>query len=114
MRSSVCRRKGKLGVERTCQRYRPKPCGRNMQISVVDSSIGGFQEAFRVLKPGGRIAVSAIVATADLSEEVRVDFSLYAGCMACALSIEQVEQMLASAGFSSRKAYRRLRYFCIH
>src|SRR5262245_27748276 len=58
-----------------------------------------FKEAFRVLKPDGRLAISDIVATAELPEEVRQDLALYAGCMAGASRIQDLERMLADAGF---------------
>ncbi|MCR4301124.1 MAG: arsenite methyltransferase [Sulfuricaulis sp.] len=58
-----------------------------------------FKENFRVLKPGGRLAISDIVATTTLPETVRHDVTLYTGCMAGASLIDEIERMLASAGF---------------
>lgn len=58
-----------------------------------------FAEAFRVLKPGGRLAISDIVATAELPDDLRSDLSLYTGCMAGAAGIDALEQMLQGAGF---------------
>lgn len=58
-----------------------------------------MQEAFRVLKSGGRIAVTDIVATSELSEEVRGDLELYAGCISGAALISEVKTMLERAGF---------------
>lgn len=58
-----------------------------------------YSEAFRVLKPGGRLAVSDIVLTAELPEELRNDLSLYTGCMAGASSLPDIEAFLAQAGF---------------
>jgi len=58
-----------------------------------------FREAFRVLKSGGRLAISDIVATSELPEDVRQDLALYAGCMAGASLIQDLERMLREAGF---------------
>jgi arsenite methyltransferase len=58
-----------------------------------------FDDAFRVLKSGGRLAVSDIVATAELPEEVKNDLALHAGCMAGATLISDVEAMLRKCGF---------------
>ena len=60
-----------------------------------------FAEAFRVLKPGGRLAISDIVATAELPDEVKRDMALYSGCMAGASLIGELEGALRAAGFES-------------
>ncbi len=58
-----------------------------------------FSDAFRVLKPGGRLAISDVVATADMPEEMRSDPVLHAGCMAGASKIDVLEVMMRDAGF---------------
>ncbi len=58
-----------------------------------------FREAFRVLKAGGRLAISDVVATMELPEEMRNDEALIAGCMGNASLIEELEAMIAEAGF---------------
>jgi len=60
-----------------------------------------FADAFRVLKAGGRLAVSDIVATSELPQEIKNDLALYAGCMAGASLISEVEAMLKKSGFSN-------------
>ena len=62
-----------------------------------------FNEAFRVLKTGGRLAVADIVATAPLPDDVRADWSAYTGCMAGASQITDLEHMLQAAGFNDIK-----------
>jgi len=62
-----------------------------------------FNEVFRVLKSGGRLAVSDIVMTADLPEEIRRNTNALAGCIAGAAAITQLESMLAVAGFQKIK-----------
>jgi SAM-dependent methyltransferase len=58
-----------------------------------------FAEAFRVLKPGGRLAISDIVALAELPEEVQSDKKLYTGCVAGASPLREVEAMLRRQDF---------------
>ena len=58
-----------------------------------------FDEAHRVLRPGGRLAISDIVALAPLSADQRADLELHAGCIAGAASIAEVRAMLDRAGF---------------
>ncbi len=58
-----------------------------------------YSEAFRVLKPGGRIAVSDIVLTAALPEDLQSDLFLYTGCMAGASSLADIKAYLTDAGF---------------
>lgn len=60
-----------------------------------------FQECFRVLKPGGRLAVSDVVATAEMPGEIKQDIALYAGCIAGASLIDEIEAMLKAAGFEN-------------
>lgn len=58
-----------------------------------------FRDAFRVLKPGGRLAVSDVVATAEMPDEMKNDPVLHAGCMAGASLIDELESMMREAGF---------------
>jgi arsenite methyltransferase len=58
-----------------------------------------FAEAFRVLKPGGRFAVSDVVARGDVPEAVRRSMELWVGCVAGALHEREFVRMLQHAGF---------------
>jgi len=58
-----------------------------------------FKEAFRVLKPGGRLAISDVVATAELPEELKKDMACYTGCVAGASTIQVLESKMLKAGF---------------
>jgi arsenite methyltransferase len=73
----------------------------NCVINLSPEKLRVYQEAFRVLKPGGRLAVSDVVATAQLPDEMKKDLELYAGCIAGASLMDEVEHMLREAGFSS-------------
>jgi SAM-dependent methyltransferase len=58
-----------------------------------------LREAFRVLKPGGRFAVSDVVTRGEMLPEIRRNVLLWVGCVAGALEENAYRQKLASAGF---------------
>ncbi|MFC5648851.1 arsenite methyltransferase [Paenibacillus solisilvae] len=61
-----------------------------------------FKDTFRVLKPGGRIAISDVVLSTELPTEIKNDLdALYSGCISGASSIEDLKQMLLDSGFSN-------------
>jgi SAM-dependent methyltransferase len=60
-----------------------------------------LREAFRVLKPGGRFAVSDVVVRGDVPEEVRRNVLLWVGCIAGALKDTEYVSTLTNAGFGS-------------
>lgn len=72
----------------------------NCVINLSPEKARVLHEAFRVLRPGGRLAISDIVATAELPPEARADLALYTGCMSGASTIVELEEMLYAAGFS--------------
>jgi arsenite methyltransferase len=58
-----------------------------------------FADAFRVLKEGGRLAISDIVAVRELPMEKKQDNDAYCGCVAGATPVKDLERMLRAAGF---------------
>jgi ubiquinone/menaquinone biosynthesis C-methylase UbiE len=58
-----------------------------------------LRDAFRVLKPGGRFAVSDVVADGPVPESLRHDMEAWVGCLAGALAIDEYERLLTDAGF---------------
>jgi hypothetical protein len=58
-----------------------------------------FAEIARVLRPGGRLGITDIVAEDHLSEADRLERGEYTGCIAGALSIREYREQLTAAGF---------------
>ena len=71
----------------------------NCVINLSTDKPAVFHEAFRVLAPGGRLAISDIVAVRDLPDAIRGDLEAYAGCVAGAVLASEVEGMIRGAGF---------------
>ncbi|MFQ5469296.1 MAG: arsenite methyltransferase [Gammaproteobacteria bacterium] len=72
----------------------------NCVINLSPNKAQVFKDAFRVLKLGGRLAISDVVATVELPEEMRNDEALIAGCMGNASLIEDLEKMISDTGFT--------------
>lgn len=71
----------------------------NCVINLAPDKDAVFKEAFRVLKPGGRMFVSDIVLLSELTEEQKQDDALLTGCVAGALQKDEYLQKIADAGF---------------
>jgi len=71
----------------------------NCVINLATDKDAVLREAFRVLKPGGRFAVSDVVIRGDLPEEIRRSMELWVGCVAGALHDREYETKLHEAGF---------------
>lgn len=72
----------------------------NCVINLCPDKRPVYQEAFRVLRPGGRLAVSDVVARAELPDEVKQDLSLHSGCLAGATAQADLVRILEEAGFA--------------
>jgi ubiquinone/menaquinone biosynthesis C-methylase UbiE len=73
----------------------------NCVINLSPEKLQVFRETFRVLKSGGRLAISDVVTTAPLPETVKNDLALRTSCVAGASLIDEVEQMLTEVGFTN-------------
>jgi ubiquinone/menaquinone biosynthesis C-methylase UbiE len=73
----------------------------NCVINLSGNKDAALREAFRVLKPGGRFAVSDVVVRGELPEEIRRSLELWVGCVAGALSEAEYRDKLAAAGFEN-------------
>jgi arsenite methyltransferase len=72
----------------------------NCVINLSPDKINVFREAFRILKPGGRLAIADIVATAPLPVELQQNLALVAACVGGAATIDDTRKMLEQAGFT--------------
>lgn len=61
-----------------------------------------FNEMFRLLKPGGRVAISDILTRKELTDEMKKDMSLYVGCISGASQVSEYDAFLRNAGFQGQ------------
>jgi len=71
----------------------------NCVINLAPEKGPVYREAFRVLRPGGWLAVSDVVATRPITPEERDDPTLWGSCSSGALSVDEVRRLLEAAGF---------------
>src|SRR5438067_5506272 len=71
----------------------------NCVINLVPDKAQVYREAFRALKPGGRLAISDVVNKAPLPAKLKDDPALLCGCIGAAATIAETEAWLAEAGF---------------
>ena len=75
----------------------------NCVINLSPNKAQVFSDAHRVLKSGGRLAISDVVASCEMPEEMKNDLELYSGCMAGASLVNELEQFMQDAGFKEIK-----------
>lgn len=75
----------------------------NCVINLSPNKVQVFSDAFRILKSNGRLAISDVVASCEMPEEMKNDPELYAGCIAGASLIADLESYMRDAGFKDIK-----------
>ena len=75
----------------------------NCVINLSPDKRNVYKEAYRILKPGGRLAISDVLATAELPDEIRNDLALVSACIGGAATIDDTEKLLVEAGFQNIK-----------
>ncbi|HXH60567.1 MAG TPA: arsenite methyltransferase, partial [Fimbriimonadaceae bacterium] len=83
----------------------------NCVINLASDKGAVLREAFRVLKPGGRFAVSDIVVDGELPEAVLNDMAAYVGCISGALSKTEYVRLLEEAGFTNASVEPTRRFY---
>lgn len=71
----------------------------NCVLNLLPDKSAGFREAFRILRPGGRMVVSDIVTRGPLPEAVRATAEAWAGCVAGAMELDEYLDVIRGVGF---------------
>jgi len=73
----------------------------NCVINLSPDKAQVYRDAFRVLRAGGRIAISDVVLIGDIPEELKKQVEAFTGCVSGAAPVKEIEAMLADAGFTN-------------
>lgn len=72
----------------------------NCVINLCESKEKALSEAYRVLKKGGRLAISDVVVLKDTPENIKESVEMWLGCIAGALPIKEYKEILEKVGFT--------------
>jgi SAM-dependent methyltransferase len=75
----------------------------NCVINLSPDKLQVYREAYRILKPGGRLSISDVLATATLPDEIQKNLELVAACVGGAETFDDTEKILKEAGFQNIK-----------
>lgn len=73
----------------------------NCVVNLSPDKLAVYRDAYRILKPGGRIAISDILTTAPLPEEIKKNLKLLSACIGGAQTFAETKQILKEAGFKN-------------
>lgn len=79
----------------------------NCVLNLVPDKTKAFREIFRVLKPGGHFCVSDVVIKGKLSEKMKQDAEMYAGCVSGASDMNEYLQIVEKSGFLNVKVHKQ-------
>lgn len=71
----------------------------NCVINLSPDKTAVYREAYRVLKPGGRLAISDMVASGEMPPEIKEDLDLHSSCVSGSLQVDELNRILKEAGF---------------
>lgn len=84
----------------------------NCVVNLVPDKAQAFREAHRVLRPGGRLVVSDVVAHRAVPPELREDPQAWSACVAGAVSLQEYFRLLAEAGFHAAEVVEESQADC--
>ena len=79
----------------------------NCVLNLVPDKTKAFREIFRVLKPGGHFCVSDVVIKGKLSEKMKKDAEMYAGCVSGASEMNEYLKIVENSGFLNMKVHKQ-------
>jgi len=85
----------------------------NCVINLSADKLRTYQEAYRVLKPGGRLAISDIALNQELPDKVRKSVEAYVGCVGEAVLMDEYKRIVEAAGFKKIKITNKNTSSCI-